>query len=115
MSILDELRKLSAAEEFFDMLGVPYEPAVVHVARLHILRRMGQYIVDSDFSALSDEETKAACATHLAQAYEDFTKSSPIAERLFKVHKDAVKPKEEPKPTFVQLGSLTAPTAGQTS
>ncbi|MGA9823343.1 MAG: nitrogenase-stabilizing/protective protein NifW, partial [Methylocystis sp.] len=36
MTILDDLRKLSSAEEFFDVLGVDYDPAVIRVARLHI-------------------------------------------------------------------------------
>lgn len=107
MSVLDELQKLSAAEEFFDALGVDYDAAVVHVARLHILRRMGEYLHKTDFSGISDEEIRAACGKFLAQAYQDFVKSSPIQERLFKVHKDAVKPKEEPAKPFVALSSLT--------
>jgi nitrogenase-stabilizing/protective protein len=42
--LMDRMRGLSAAEEFFAMLQVPYDPAVLQVARLHILRRMGQYL-----------------------------------------------------------------------
>ncbi|MDR3463997.1 MAG: nitrogenase-stabilizing/protective protein NifW, partial [Beijerinckiaceae bacterium] len=47
---------------------------------------------------------------HLAQAYEDFVTSTPIQERLFKVHKEAVEPKPEPKKAFVPLSSLSTPT-----
>ena len=36
MTILDDLRNLSSAEEFFDVLGVDYDPTVIRVARLHI-------------------------------------------------------------------------------
>lgn len=107
MSILDDLRKLSSAEEFFQTLDVEYDPAVVHVARLHILRRMGQYLVDSGLEGVGEAEAREACRAHLAQAYADFTVSTPIEQRLFKVHKDAVKPKEEPKKPFVPLTMLT--------
>lgn len=100
MSVLDDLGRLSAAEEFFDYLAVPYEPAIVRVARLHILRRMGQYIrgseVDGVFAGLGDEEIRALCREHLDQAYQDFVASSPIQERVFKVHKEAVAPKAGP-------------------
>lgn len=111
MSVLDDLQKLSAAEEFFDKLGVDYDPAVVQVARLHILRRMGQYLANTDFSGSSEEETRDSCGKFLAQAYQDFVVSSPIQERLFKVHKDAVKPKEEPPKPFVALSSLSVGSA----
>jgi nitrogenase-stabilizing/protective protein len=111
MSILDDLRKLSSAEEFFEALGVDFDPAVVHVARLHILRRMGEYLANSDFVTASDDEAREACARHLAQAYQDFVASSPIKERLFKVHKDAVKPKEPPPKPFVAIRALTVGTS----
>ncbi|BDV36922.1 nitrogenase stabilizing/protective protein NifW [Methylocystis bryophila] len=102
-SIIDELKKASSAEEFFTLLKVDYEPQIVNVARLHILRRMGEYLFKEDFSSFSDEEAVEKCRMFLEQAYLDFTKSSPIAERLFKVHKDAVKPPQQP--TLVQLGA----------
>ena len=37
MSVFDELRRLHAAEDFFEALEVEFDPAVVRVARLHIL------------------------------------------------------------------------------
>lgn len=107
MGILEDLRKLSAAEEFFDILGVEYDPNVVRVARLHILRRMGEYLHKAAPEGATDEEVREACRNFLTQAYQDFTTSTPIEQRLFKVHKDAVKPKEEPKKPFVPLNTLT--------
>jgi nitrogenase-stabilizing/protective protein len=106
MSILDELRKLSSAEEFFEAIGVDYEPGVIRVARLHILRRMGEYLHQSDLESLADEEAREACRKHLSKAYADFVASSPIEQRVFKVLKDAVKPMEEPKKPFVPLSLL---------
>ncbi len=107
MSVFDELRKLHSAEDFFEALGVDYDPAVVRVARLHILRRMAEYLSKNDFDGVSDDETRAACKDTLAKAYEDFAASSPIAERVFKVHKDAIKPKVEPAKPFIPLTTLT--------
>jgi len=109
MSILDDLRKLSSAEEFFEALGVEYDPAVVRVARLHILRRMGEYLAAAPLDDAPEAEAFTACRTHLAQAYGDFVASTPIEQRLFKVHKDAVKPKAEPAKPFVPLNLLITP------
>ncbi len=107
MSVFDELRKLHSAEDFFEALGVEYDASVVRVARLHILRRMGEYLAKNDLDGVSDEEARAACKETLSKAYDDFVASSPIAERVFKVHKDAVKPKVEPAKPFVPLTTLT--------
>jgi nitrogenase-stabilizing/protective protein len=110
MSVLDEMSRLSSAEEFFVYLNVPYEASIVQVARLHILRRMGQYLkqseVDSVFEGLEDSEIRSICRAHLEQAYQDFVKSSPIQERIFKVHKEAVAPKATPTAPFVPLASI---------
>jgi nitrogenase-stabilizing/protective protein len=111
MSVLQELGRLSSAEDFFNYLDLPFKPQIVQVSRLHILRRMGQYLkgseIDGAFEGLSDEAIKDLCRSHLDQAYQDFVASSPIQERLFKVHKDAVAPKEEPvNNNFVPLDSL---------
>ncbi|MGA8170794.1 MAG: nitrogenase stabilizing/protective protein NifW [Methylocystis sp.] len=103
-AILLQLKEATCAEDFFTLLGVDYEPKVVNVARLHILRRMGQYLFSEDFSDADESSMTARCKEFLERAYQDFLKSTPIDERLFKVHKDAVKP--APAPNFVQLNVL---------
>jgi nitrogenase-stabilizing/protective protein len=108
MNALGQLRKLSSAEDFFEALGVDYDPAILRVARLHILRRMGEYLGESEAAAGNDDEVWLACRLFLANAYADFVASSPIEQRVFKVLKDAVKPKDEPAKPFVSLSSLTA-------
>ncbi|WP_454620359.1 nitrogenase stabilizing/protective protein NifW [Bradyrhizobium cenepequi] len=103
--ILAQLNKASSAEDFFALLGVDYDPKLVNVARLHILRRMGQYLAAEDFATAPDEEVAARCRAVLERAYADFVASSPIDQRVFKVLKDAVAQPEK-KPTLVQLGTL---------
>ena len=106
MSVLDQLNKASSAEDFFSLLGVAYDPGVVNVARLHILRRMGQYLAGEDFAQVPDAVVAERCAAVLERAYNDFVASSPIDERVFKVLKDAVAP-PKPKPaTLVKLEVL---------
>jgi nitrogenase-stabilizing/protective protein len=92
MTVLEQLSKLSSAEEFFTFLGVSYDPAILNVARLHILRRMGDNLRKAE---AEPDETKARAyfRLHLERAYQDFVSSSPIQERVFKVHQDAVRPK----------------------
>ncbi len=109
MSILDDLRKLSAAEDFFEALNLEYDVAVIRVARLHILRRMGEYLGSTDLEGASEADARKACRDRLAQAYADFVASSPIEQRVFKVLKDAVKPQAPPKKPLVPLSVLTGP------
>lgn len=104
--ILARLNEASAAEEFFTLLGVDYDPKVVNVARLHILRRMGQYLTGEDFAGVADVTVAERCKIVLERAYADFVASSPIDQRVFKVLKDAVAPQPKQAPTFVQIGSL---------
>jgi nitrogenase-stabilizing/protective protein len=88
-ALYQSLSSLSAAEEFFKYFGVTYEPAVVHVNRLHILKRFNQYLrtatglVELDASALH-----AACQDLLQRAYRDFVRSTPAQEKVFKVFQD---------------------------
>ena len=111
MSLLEELQQLSSAEEFLDFLDVPYDPQIVHVARLHIMRRMGQYLrgseVEGALEGADDTALRTLCRDHLKTAYDDFVASSPIAERVFKVHQEAVAPKPEPEKPFVPLTAIT--------
>jgi nitrogenase-stabilizing/protective protein len=65
---------------------------------------MGQYLFSEDFSEFDEATVTARCKEFLERAYQDFLKSTPIDERLFKVHKDAVKPAAPP--SLVQLNVL---------
>jgi nitrogenase-stabilizing/protective protein len=105
MTILDQLAGLSSAEDFFTALAIPYEAAVLNVARLHILRRMGAYMREAGLDGMEDDAAWQACRAHLLKAYEDFQRSSPIEQRVFKVHQDAVKP-AAPR-NFVPLTALS--------
>ena len=104
--ILERLSKASSAEDFFALLGVDYDPKIVNVARLHILRRMGQYLAAEDFGGSVERDIAARCKAVLEQAYADFVASSPIDQRVFKVLKDAVAPAAKPAPAFVPLSVL---------
>ena len=105
MTILAKLNQADSAEAFFETLGVDYEPNVVRVARLHILRRMGQYLAAESFEGVPEGVIETRCREYLQRAYDDFVRSSPIEERVFKVLKDAAAPQIK-RPTLVQLGSF---------
>jgi len=102
--MLDKLKSAGSAEEFFALLGVAYDANVLNVARLHILKRMGEYLATDDIEGVPDSVAAARCKAVLARAYEDFVSSSPLDERVFKVLKKAVEP---PKPAnFVPFDAL---------
>jgi nitrogenase-stabilizing/protective protein len=103
---LKKLNTLGSAEEFFDLLGVPYDALKLNVVRMHIMKRMGQYLASEDFEGASEDEVKERCKTTLARAYEDFQKSDPLQERVFKVLKDAAEPKTKAPPAMVPFNDL---------
>ncbi|MDD3764686.1 MAG: nitrogenase stabilizing/protective protein NifW [Nevskiales bacterium] len=85
-----QLSHLSAAEEFFHFLGVPFEQSVVNVNRLHILKRFNQYLRRDGRGEQLDAEARVAHYRGLlCRAYEDFVRSSPAQEKVFKVFQDA--------------------------
>jgi len=88
---LETLRTLSAAEEFFEHLGVAYDPAVIRVTRLHVLKRFNQYLrgSQSDVAGLEAGAQLQICRELLIRAYQDFVRSTPAQEKVFKVFQDA--------------------------
>jgi nitrogenase-stabilizing/protective protein len=104
--VLDQLNKASSAEDFFALLGVEYDAKVVNVARLHILRRMAQYLASEDFAGVPEAVVAERCKAVLERAYGDFVVSTPIDQRVFKVHQDAVAAAKPKAPSLVQLGTL---------
>jgi len=103
---LKTLQGLSSAEDFFKVLDVPYDPNKVNVVRMHIMKRMGQYLATEDFEGLSEDVVRAKCKEILEKAYEDFQKSDPMKERVFKVLKEAVQEKTPAPPPIVPFTDL---------
>ena len=113
-NILERLRGLSSAEDFFHTLGILYDPRILNVARLHILKRMGQYLAEEDFEGLPDRVIAARARSTLERAYSDFEATSPLSQRIFKVLKDhdPDKPAEK-RGAFVALETALKPFADQ--
>jgi len=107
MTTLKTLQGLSSAEEFFRALEVPYDPHVLNVCRLHILRRMGHYMRAEDLAGGSDDIIHERCRSFLQRAYMDFIESTPLEQRVFKVLQDAVKPKTPYRPALVTLSGAS--------
>jgi nitrogenase-stabilizing/protective protein len=105
-NVLEQLNRTSTAEDFFSLLGVDFDPKLLNVARLHILRRMGQYLVSEDFAGVSNADVAVRCKAVLEQAYQDFVESSPLDQRVFKVLKEAVAPPKPVTKPFVPLTTL---------
>ena len=89
--LITRLQALSSAEDFLHFFGVPFEPAVVQVNRLHILQRFHQYLRRGDGPAATDDdvETFRRYREGLAAAYQDFVRSNAQREKVFKVFQDA--------------------------
>lgn len=103
-NVLTKLKEASSAEDFFALLQVDYDAKLMNVARLHILKRMSEYLATEDFVDMPDGVVAARCKAALQHAYDDFVSSSPLQQRVFKVLKNAVAVRE---PTnFVPFDAL---------
>lgn len=88
--LFQQLGGLSAAEEFFALLDVNYDQAVINVNRLHILKRFNQYLrTTTGVADLDDTALRDTCRELLTRAYQDFVRSTPQQEKVFKVFQDA--------------------------
>lgn len=87
MNILNDISKLSSAEDFFDYFNLNYDENIIKPYRLHILKKFRLYM-DEELSKNPEEQCMYNILREcLRKAYEDFVVSSPIQQRLFKVHK----------------------------
>jgi len=96
--LIDRLKALSSAEDFFAYFAVPFDERVVQVNRLHILKRFYQYLHQAKglsldpaegLTSLGEVEMFKRYRELLARAYEDFVTSTPAHEKVFKVFQDA--------------------------
>lgn len=89
-TLAQKLKQLSAAEEFLEFFGVPYDQSVVNVSRLHILKRFYQYMrQECGLDELDEIDMFKKLRALLATAYQDFVRSTAAQEKVFKVFQDA--------------------------
>lgn len=89
-SLTRRLQDLSSAEDFLGFFGVPYEERVVHVNRLHILKRFTQYLHQAeDLGSAGEVELFRRYRELLSRAYGDFVASTAAREKMFKVFQEA--------------------------
>jgi len=89
---LARFNNLKNAEEYFEFFGLPYDPQVVNINRLHILGKFSQLVQAADVDETQTEEQKlTAYRQALQTAYEVFLESSGVEQKIFKVFKDQPK------------------------
>ncbi|MEL6137985.1 MAG: nitrogenase-stabilizing/protective protein NifW [Cyanobacteria bacterium J06628_6] len=81
---LVQFNQLRDAEEYFEFFGLPYDPQIVNINRLHILRKFSQLTRDVDKSKGDAHILNAYCQA-LQTAYDLFLTSSSVEQKLFKV------------------------------
>jgi nitrogenase-stabilizing/protective protein len=87
---LTQFNQLKDAEEYFEFFGLTYDPKVVNVNRLHILRKFSQLTQDIDKSQ-SETQILDAYRQALQTAYDLFLSSNSVEQKLFKVFQDRPK------------------------
>ncbi|MEN9261229.1 MAG: nitrogenase-stabilizing/protective protein NifW, partial [Thermostichus sp. HHBFW_bins_43] len=83
-----ELKGLVNAEDFFAFFELPYDPQVINVNRLHILRKFSQHLRPLDNFQGSEQEQLKQARQALEKAYQTFLTSTPQQEKLFRVFQD---------------------------
>jgi len=81
---LTQFNQLHDAEDYFEFFGLSYDPQVVNINRLHILRKFSQLMAPVD-QGLSDAEKLDTYRQALQSAYAVFLCFSSVEEKLFKV------------------------------
>ena len=95
---VEEFESLINAEDYLEFFAIPYDPQVVHVNRLHILKKFALLKDEAD-RLQAGHETQARLALYkeaMRKAYETFLTSTAPEERLFKVF-------QQPPPGLLQI------------
>jgi nitrogenase-stabilizing/protective protein len=87
MRTLEQLAHLSRAEDFFRFFGLEYDPRVLAVHRLHVLRRFGMDVAEIERSRpLPDEQERLRLyGEALRSAHALFAGPAALEQRVFKV------------------------------
>jgi nitrogenase-stabilizing/protective protein len=84
---LEDFKKITVTEEYFEFFNLPYDRKLVNVNRLHILKQFSQFMsdIDSNYPDLQEAEKLNKYRDALLKAYEVFLSKSPLETKLFKV------------------------------
>lgn len=107
---LARFRRCSTAEDYFELLDVPYDQKVVDINRLHILRHFADQLVQ--LHRTEPESADAVLAGYraaLQRSYAAFLTSTALDHRLFKVLSDRAPEKQA---DFVALCDISSATSG---
>lgn len=90
---LSDFQKIVDAEEYFQFFQLPFDPQVVNVNRLHILKKFSQYMteIDETYPNIEPQEKLDKYRDALIKSYELFLTSTGVEQKLFKVFNE--KPK----------------------
>ncbi|MBI5136984.1 MAG: nitrogenase-stabilizing/protective protein NifW [Nitrospirae bacterium] len=99
---LDKLDHAIDAEDFFALFELDYDPQVVRVNRLHILKKFAllKNEIDAGPGGLATDERYRRYRDALARAYATFLERTAHDERLFKVF-------QNPVPGVISIATLT--------
>jgi nitrogenase-stabilizing/protective protein len=84
---LNQFQQLTDAEQYFQFFDLAYDPQVVNINRLHILKKFSQSLqeINAQLAAASDEEKLSSYKAALEASYTAFISSTPLEQKLFKV------------------------------
>ncbi len=90
---LEQFKKITDAEQYFQFFELEYDQHFVNVNRLHILKKFSLLIeaIDETFTELDEQEKLSKYGEALAEAYELFKSKTSLDTKLFKVFQE--KPK----------------------
>lgn len=102
-SLRERLRTLDAAEDFFELFAVSYDPAVLRVTRLHVLQRLGARLVKEALDDADDATLEEAYRRALTAAYRAVVEGGADARPAFAVFERA---RRQEQARFVALDQL---------
>jgi nitrogenase-stabilizing/protective protein len=100
LSATERLTECRDAEDYFRLLDLDFDPAVLSVNRLHILRAFGHELATLTAGHGTDAPDEAVRAA-LRRSYETFRDSTSLDHRLFRVLQDHT-PREVIGPDSIQ-------------
>ncbi|HBE18455.1 MAG TPA: nitrogenase stabilizing/protective protein [Cyanobacteria bacterium UBA11149] len=82
-----DFRNLTDAEDYFKFFNLSYDPKVVNVNRLHILKKFSELVQEIDANSTEEDREKKfdLYKAALQQAYQVFLTSTSLDQKLFKV------------------------------